>query len=341
VTDSATILAPDTSLRFGILGAAGIAPRALIHPIRHGAAPRTELRAVAARDHACAKEFAARYGIPCVHRDYQALLDDPGIDAVYIPLPNALHAGWTTRALEAGKHVLCEKPLASNAAEAEQVAHVAANSGRVLTEALHYRYHPLMERVREIIAAGEIGAIRSIDTRFCVPLLAGNDIRYRYDLAGGAAMDLGCYTIDFIRCMSGDEPVVQSARALLAGPEVDRYMEACFTLPAVGAEATMRCSLRSAALLSIRATIVGDSGQIQIRNPFLPHFGHRIRVQTPGGMRRIYVTKEPTYHFQLRAFTAAVRGESPNRTDAAGAISNLRVLDMVYAAAGLKRRGET
>lgn len=325
-------------VRFGILGAAAIAPRALIGPARQRAVPDVEIAAVAARDPARARAFARKHAIARVHENYRALLEDPAIEAVYIPLPNALHAEWTIRALEAGKHVLCEKPLASNAEEVRRVAAVAAPSGRVLMEALHYRYHPLARRAQEIVASGEIGRVRSLDVQFCVPLLSSRDIRYRYDLAGGAAMDLGCYAVDLIRFLSGAEPTVTAARARLAAPEVDRVMEADLALPGGGA-ARLLCSLRSRTLLRIRATVVGEQGALHLTNPFLPHFYHRCHVRTERGTRSEYVSREPTYNYQLRAFVQAVRGEGTNRTDASGAAATMQVIDALYEKAGLKRRG--
>nr|CAA9272338.1 hypothetical protein AVDCRST_MAG63-3017 [uncultured Armatimonadetes bacterium] len=326
---------PPPPVRFGILGAAAIAPRALIRPAR--AVPDVEVVAVAARDEKRARAFAAAHAVSAVHATYQALIDAPDIDAVYIPLPNALHAEWSVRALRAGKHVLCEKPLASNAAEAEQVAAVAAESGRILMEAVHYRYHPLALLMKEIVASGELGELRSIHASFCVPLFRRDDIRYRYHLAGGATMDLGCYVIHLIRFLSGAEPVVTAARALLVGPDVDRRMEAEFTLPASGT-ARMLCSLRSHTLLRIGAAVVGERGVLHVRNPFLPHFFHQCRVQTREGVRVEHVSLEPTYNYQLRAFVRAVRGEGPNLTDAADAVATMRVVDAVYERAGLKRR---
>src|SRR5262250_2239999 len=144
----------------GVLGAARIAPNALLRPAR--SVPEVEVRAVAARDPVRAARFAGRWKIPNVHGDYAALVADPEIDAVYIPLPNGLHARWTLAALEAGKHVLCEKPFTANAAEAERVAAAAAGSDRVVTEAFHYRYHPLAHRMRAIVESGELGTIRHV-----------------------------------------------------------------------------------------------------------------------------------------------------------------------------------
>src|SRR5437868_7369760 len=140
-------------VRIGCLGAARIAPAALVKPA--SAADDAEATAVAARDPARARAFAAKHGIPVVHDSYDAMLADPDIDAVYNPLPHGLHAQWTIKALEAGKHVLCEKPFTANAAEAERVAAVADRTGLVVMEAFHYRYHPLADRMRALVEDGE------------------------------------------------------------------------------------------------------------------------------------------------------------------------------------------
>src|SRR5438128_2464750 len=179
-------------LRLGILGAAHTAPMALVRPAQR--VREATVLAVAARDPERARQFAARHGIPRVHPSYDALLADPEIDAIYNPLPNSLHAPWTIRALAAGKHVLCEKPFAANAAEAEDMARPADPAGRVLVEAFHWRYHPLFARVRAILDAGEIGQVRHLEAHFCIPLPLPNDIRYRKDLVSGARSSLPCAT---------------------------------------------------------------------------------------------------------------------------------------------------
>src|SRR6266508_746634 len=178
-------------IRIGILGAAAIVPTALTNPARrvHDA----QILAIAARDPKRAYVLAKKHGIPRVHQTYAALLADQDIDAIYNPLPNSLHAEWTIRALKAGKHVLCEKPFASNAQEAEEMATVARETGLVLSEAFAYRYHPLTTRVKEIISSGELGKIKHIEAQFCFLLPSPNNIRFRYELAGGALMDCGCY----------------------------------------------------------------------------------------------------------------------------------------------------
>ncbi len=152
----------DSPLRIGLLGAARIAPFALLSPARQ--VPQVQVAAIAARDSERAGAFAKKHGVPRVLGSYAALIDDPAIDAIYNPLPNALHAEWTLRALAAGKHVLCEKPFTANAAEAERVAEAAAGAGRVCMEAFHYRYHPLAEHIVALVRSGELGAVRRIET---------------------------------------------------------------------------------------------------------------------------------------------------------------------------------
>ena len=187
--------------------------------------------AVAARDRSRAEAFASKHGIPKVCDSYAALIADPDVDAIYNPLPNGLHAEWTIAALEAGKHVLCEKPFTANAKEAEAVAAVATRTGLVVMEAFHYRYHPLARRMREIVESGELGTIRRVETALCFPLPKFSDIRYQYDLAGGATMDVGTYTVHMARLLGCEEPEVVSATAKLRTPDVDRAMRAELSVP--------------------------------------------------------------------------------------------------------------
>jgi predicted dehydrogenase len=176
-------------IRIGVLGAAAIVPMALTNPAH--SVPEAQVVAIAARDPKRAEVLARKHHIPRVHRTYSDLLADPEIDAIYNPLPNNLHAEWTIRALKAGKHVLCEKPIASNAQEAEEMARTAYETGLVLSEAFAYRYHPLTACVKEIIASGEVGNIKHIEAQFCFLLPSPNNIRFNYELAGGALMDCG------------------------------------------------------------------------------------------------------------------------------------------------------
>jgi predicted dehydrogenase len=323
-------------LRIGVLGAARIAPMALIRPARR--VPEVEVAAIAARDPGRARKFAERHGIRRVHEGYAALLADPEIDAVYNPLPNGLHCEWTIRALEAGKHVLCEKPLAANAEEAERMASAARSSGRELVEAFHWRYHPLAERMREIVAGGSLGAVRRIEVRMCLPVPLPGDIRYRFDLAGGATMDMGCYTISILRFLAGAEPEVVSARAKLSSPQVDRAMKAEFRF-ADGRTGSVHCSMFSSALLHLDAKVKGAAGELSVLNPVAPHLFNRLSLRTAEGKHGERVRGDPTYLGQLRAFVEHVRGGARMPTGPEHGIANMRVIDAVYAAAGLPRRG--
>ncbi len=326
----------DGRLRIGVLGAARIVPMALLAPAR--AVPGVEVVSIAARDPRRAQRFAARHRIARVAASYEELISDPALDAIYNPLPNSLHAAWSIRALEAGKHVLCEKPFTANAAEAEQVAAAARTANRVAMEAFHWRYHPLAERMRAVIASGELGPIRRIETRMCVPLPLPGDIRYQLKLGGGATMDVGSYAISMRRHLAGSEPTVVSAQCRLSSPGVDRWMRAEMTF-ADGSTGQITCSLWSSTLLSIGARVEGERGTLQVFNPVAAHFFHRLTITSPSGRRRERVPGEPTYTCQLRAFAGAVlRGESVP-TDADDAVKNMRVIDQVYRAAGLPLRG--
>jgi len=324
------------SLRIGVLGAARIAPTALVRPARKLA--EVEVVAVAARDPSRARKFASKHDIPRVHADYDALLSDPDVDAVYNPLPNGLHCDWTIRALEAGKHVLCEKPLASNSEEAQRMARAAEQTGRVLVEAFHWRYHPLAGRMKEIVDGGALGAVRHIEAHMCLPMPIPGDIRYRYDLGGGATMDLGCYTISILRFLAGAEPEVVRAEAALSSPRVDRAMKADFRF-ADGRTGHIHCSLFSSALFRVHATVRGEDGVLSVFNPMAPHLFHRLTLRTAAGKETERVPGDATYTCQLRAFAAQVRGEERMPTDAAHGVANMQVIDAVYDAAGLARRG--
>jgi predicted dehydrogenase len=322
-------------LRVGTLGAARITPAALIKPA--GQVPEVEVTAVAARDPARARPFAARHGIATVHDSYEALLADPDVDAVYNPLPNSWHAPWTLRAIAAGKHVLCEKPFTANEAEAAEVADAAKSAGLVVMEAFHYRYHPLARRMREIVA-GELGDLGHVEASVCFPLPRFSDIRYQFDLAGGATMDAGCYAINCIRLLGPGEPEVVSARATLHNPVVDRAMVADFRFPG-GASGRIRTSLWSRQLLRIGAKAVGEHGEMRVLNYLAPQAFSLLTVRVGASTRWERIRGEATYTYQLRAFARAVLRGEPVITTPEDAVANMRQIDDVYRAAGLPLRG--
>jgi predicted dehydrogenase len=325
-------------VRIGVLGAARIAPAALMKPAR--VVDGVEVGAIAARDRGRAEAFAARYGVPVVHDSYDGLLADPSLDAVYIPLPNGLHAQWMLAALRAGKHVLCEKPFASNAAQAREVAAAAEEAGLVVMEAFHYRYHPLARRMAELVHGGELGRVQRVETAMCFPLPRFSDIRYDFSLAGGALMDAGCYAVHALRLLTPGNPEVTAARALTMRRDrrVDRAMTAQFSLPG-GATGEIRASMWSSSLLGIRARAIGERGTLTVTNYVAPQLWSRFTVTVDGQRRRDRFDGEATYVHQLRAFAAAVRGEPANLTPPSDSVATMSLIDDIYTAAGLPLRG--
>jgi predicted dehydrogenase len=324
-------------IRIGVLGAAAIVPAALTHPAR--TITEAQIVAIAARDPKRAETFARRYHIPRVHPTYGDLLADPDIDAIYNPLPNSLHAEWTIRALKAGKHVLCEKPFASNAREAEEMAMIARETGLVLSEAFAYRYHPLTAKVKEIIASGELGNVRHIEAEFGFLLPAPNNIRFKYELAGGALMDCGCYPVSLIRFLAEAEPTVERAEARLFAPQVDHKMSADLSF-ADGRTAHLVCDMLSPRLFRSSLKVEGEEGKLQVINPYHPHWFNWLSVHGRNGSHSEHVRGENVYALQLRAFIKAIHGEMELNTDPSDGIGNMRLIDAIYEKAGLKQRGK-
>lgn len=323
------------SIRIGILGAARIAPLALVNPAKGNA--EVVVAAVAARDVSRAQSFATKHGIGRVHGSYDTLIADPDIDAVYNPLPNGMHGRWTRAALSAGKHVLCEKPFTANAAEARQIAATAAESGKVVMEAFHYRYHPLTLRIEEIIASGELGTLRRVEATMCFPLPKFSDIRYNYSLAGGATMDAGCYAVHMVRTFGRATPEVVSAQAKLRDPQVDRAMAAELRF-AEGHTGRVRTSMWSRRLLDMSAKVIGDDGELRVLNPVVPQLFHRLTVKSSSGRRVERLSRRASYAYQLDAFAAAVLRGQPVKTSPEDAVENMTVIDAIYRAAGLPVR---
>ncbi|MCB1016455.1 MAG: Gfo/Idh/MocA family oxidoreductase [Acidimicrobiales bacterium] len=318
-------------IRFGVLGAAKIAPNAIVTPA--AASTDAEVVAVAARDRARAEAFAARHDVARVHSSYDDLLADPEVDAVYNPLPNGLHGRWTVAALEAGKHVLCEKPFTANADEARAVARVAEGTDRVLMEAFHWRYHPMTARLLEIVRGGELGELRHVAGAFCFPLPRKGDIRWSGALAGGALMDAGCYPVHWVRTVVGTEPEVVSAECDEGWGGVDRATRARLAFPD-GPTGAVTCSMWSRRLAAIWLRVEGSEGVLEARNPLMPPLLGRLRIETGAGRRVEKPWPGTTYAHQLAAFVAAVRDGAPFPTGVDDAIANMEVIDAIYRAAG-------
>jgi xylose dehydrogenase (NAD/NADP) len=246
-------------LRFGILGTAKIA-RSFVAGVK--LARSAAVVAVASRDAARAQDFAAELGIDAAYGSYEQLLRDPGVDAVYIPLPNSLHADWAIRAAQAGKHILCEKPIAASAVEARSMFEAARRAGVLLVEGFPFRAQPQTLRLQEMIAAGAIGTVRMIQASFGFTLAQEENIRWSTPLAGGAVMDIGVYPICLVRMIAGVRPTRVTASAQWAGTDdgVDRAVAATLQF-ADGLSAQIACSFD--ACLHRQALIVGSAGVLQ------------------------------------------------------------------------------
>lgn len=300
------------------------------------------MEAVAARNRERANAYAKRHGIRRVADSYEAIVSDPEINAVYIPLPNSLHGKWTMAALAGGKHVLCEKPFTANAEEAETVAaaagRAARESGLVVAEAFHYRYHPLAHRMLEVVQSGELGRLLKIEAWLCAPIPKKTDIRYQIGLAGGAMMDMGCYVVNMARMLGGEEPEVESATAKLHSVDVDRAMSAVLQFPS-GHRAMVQCSMWSSSVLHVAVRVTGEEGEMRVFNPLAPQFVSLITIRSRGARRIELPARRPTYAYQLDAFCDAVlRGETLLTTPS-DAVANMRVVDAVYLAANMRPRG--
>jgi predicted dehydrogenase len=323
-------------VRIGILGASRFAPMTLIKPAQ--GSDEVVVAAVADRDVSCARTFAAKHGIARAHDSYQALIADPDLDAVYIVLPNSLHGRWTRAALAAGKHVLCEKPFTANAAEAREIAELAATSGRVVMEAIQYRYHPLTLRVEQIIASGELGKLERVDITLCVLLPKRSNANvYDYSLAGGAIMDAGLYAVDMARTFGGSTPEVVSAQAELSSAQVDRAMTADLRFEP-WLTGRIRCALWSSQLFRASAKVIGDRGELRVLSPAAPQLFRRVSVRSADGKRVERFAARSSFAYQLDAFAAAVLRGEPVKTTPEDAVENMTVIDGIYRAAGLTLR---
>lgn len=319
-------------LRWGIVGCAGIAIRAVIPGIRQS--ELGEVVAIASRDLPKAQETAAKLDIPVAYGSYEALIAAPDIDAVYIPLPNHLHKEWTIRAAEAGKHVLCEKPIALDAPEAEEMVAACRKAGVHLAEAFMYRHHPRYDQIAEVIRSGEIGEVRGIRGTFTFNNAAdAANVRYRKDWGGGSVYDIGCYPISVARLLLGEEPVAATAHAFFSPEHDDVDMMAAGLLEFSGGVAlTFDCGMWAAGRNNVE--VVGTLGRIEIPSAFVtPQDGSHFEVIIGGERRKVDVPLVNQYALQADSFARTVLyGETP-RFAAEDAVRNMRVIDAVLQSA--------
>jgi D-xylose 1-dehydrogenase (NADP+, D-xylono-1,5-lactone-forming) len=307
-------------MRLGLLSTAKINGALL-----HAGAARVEIAAVASRDGARAQAYASEHGIERSHASYEALLADDAIDAVYISLPNSLHHEWTLRAIEAGKHVLVEKPYSRRSAEVEEAWGAAASAGVVVMEAFMWRHHPQAALAKSLVADGAIGRLSLIRTTFSFPLLELGNIRMARELDGGALMDVGCYCISGARLLGGEPELVFGEQVVGASgvdvgffgilrfpDDVVAQIDASFVLPQ-----------------RQRLEAIGDGGTLVLEAPWRSDWGGRVLVNG----EPVEVPAADPYKLELENLAAAIAGEDDPLLGREDALAQARVIEALYRSA--------
>lgn len=324
------------TIRWGVLGCAGIAAKAVIPAIQSSRLGR--VAAIASRDAGRAEEMAARFGIPRAYGSYEDLLADPAIDAIYNPLPNHLHVPLTIRALEHGKPVLCEKPIALDAGEATALAAAQKATGLPVAEAFMVRHHPQWRKARALVAEGRLGEVRAIQTIFSYYLDDPRNVRNQADIGGGGLFDVGCYAINTARFLFGAEPL--RAIALMERDPAfgtDRLTSGLLAFPG-GRQLAFTCSTQLA--LTQKVTVLGTRGRLEILIPFNAPADEATRLVLDdgrdlagGGREEIAIEPVDQYREQADAFAETILSGKPLETGLEDAIANMKVIDALFRSA--------
>jgi predicted dehydrogenase len=320
---------------WGVISTAKIGTEKVIPAMQRS--ERCRIDAIASRDLATAKRVAAELGIPRAYGSYEELLADPAIEAIYNPLPNHLHVPWSIRALEAGKHVLCEKPVAMNAAEAQTLVAARDRTGRLVAEAFMVRQNPQWQRARELARSGALGEVRAIQTMFTYHLLDPANVRNQAEIGGGGLMDIGCYAILTARYIFGAEPL-RVAALIDRDPamRIDRLTSALIEFPG-NRHLTFTCSTQLSP--HQRVTIMGTKARLEILIPFNAPNDRPCRIVIDdgrdfhgSGARAEEFPVNDQYALQGDVFSRAVRGEAALEFPIEDAVRNMRVIDAAFRA---------
>ncbi|WP_168119940.1 Gfo/Idh/MocA family oxidoreductase [Paenibacillus sp. HB172176] len=330
----------DKKLRWGILGCAGIAKRSVIPGVQ--ASRWNEVAAIASRNIDKAEETAKALQISTAYGSYEELLADDSLDVIYIPLPNHLHMEWTIRAAEAGKHILCEKPLALNAEEAARMAEACEKAGVQLLEAFMYRWDSRYDKIKEIIDSGEIGELRGIRSAFTFNNAKDKgNVRYRKEWGGGSLYDVGCYPISAARLLLGEEPVAATVQAIFSPEHDDVDMMASGLLEFEGGVSlTFDCGMWAAFRNPLE--VLGTEGIIEVPSAFVTNAQNsgNFYVSARGERRLVEVEAVNAYTAQADAMYRAVTGTEAPRFDSQDAIRNMKVIDACLKSARERARIE-
>ncbi len=313
------------AVRWGFLSTANINAKLLAGAVE---SDRVEVVAVASRDAARAESYAREHGIERAHGTYEALFEDPEVEAVYISLPNSMHVDWSVLALEAGKHVLCEKPLSRHPGDVERAFDAADRAGRILMEAFMYRHNPQTRRLRELVEEGAIGRLRLIRAVFSFPLRDSPNVRLDPAVGGGGLMDVGCYCVSGARLLAG-EPVQVYGEQVAAATGVDEVFTGTMRFPG-GVLAELDCGLALPTRDELEA--IGESGSIFLDDPW--HCREPVlELRTEEGTEAIQLEPVDSYRLELENMSDAVRGRAEPLLGHEDALGQARVIDALYRSA--------
>jgi predicted dehydrogenase len=317
------------TLRWGLLSTARI-NRAIIAALR--ASERNHLAAVASRDLGKAQAYAQEWNIPRALGSYEALLADPDMDVIYNSLPNSLHAEWTIKAAQAGKHVLSEKPFAMTLAEVDAMSAAARQAGVVVTEAFMYRHHPQTLKVKELLDSGALGQLRSVHGAFTFNIASGPNVRLAPELGGGSIWDTGCYLINFVRYVTGAEPFEVFGWQVTGQSGVDMTFAAQLRFPG-GVLAQLESSFQQP--FRSRTEVVGSEATITVPRTFLIRSNPHLLLTRGDDVETIAIPEQDSYRLEIEdLYDAILQGRSP-RVTLADSRGNIAVITALLESARL------
>jgi D-xylose 1-dehydrogenase (NADP+, D-xylono-1,5-lactone-forming) len=330
-------------LRWGVLSTARIAD-AQVRAI--SMSNNSELAAIASRTLSLAEDWAKQRNVPHAFGSYEEMLASDLIDAVYIGLPNGLHKEWAIKALQNGKHVLCEKPLASNAAEVREIIAAADGTGLKAMEAFMYRFHPQIERMRQLLTSGAIGELKVIRASFGFFLDIPDDVRWSLDLAGGVLMDMGCYCVNVSRIIGGGNPSSVTAHEILTPGGVDATLVGTMKFPN-GILATLDCSFRTGIVLQQALSVSGTEGHLSLSDPFHSDeepvtitIDKASQIDNGGPIEIMEIPGVNHYHIMLEHFADAVLNDHPVAYTLQDSLGNMQTIDALKESARIGKRVE-
>lgn len=320
-----------TRLRWGLLGTARI-NQAVIGPIR--SSKNSQLMAVASRFQEKAAQYATTWGIPRFHASYEALLTDPEIDVIYNSLPNGLHAEWSIKAMQMGKHVLCEKPLTTNTMDMDAITEATKKTGKVISEAFMYRHHPQTLLVKEMVDNGEVGNLQLIHGSFCYISTRPNNPRFDPLLGGGSLWDVGCYPISYARFLTGEEPIEVYGHQVTGPTGIDLLYAGQLSFPG-GVISQFECSFITPFKSMMKIT--GDKGRITILEPYKPGKRTKILLERDGQVRTIKIKSAELYQGEIEDIENAILLGKPARISINDSRGNIATIEALYQSARLSK----